>query len=56
MRSKVVPLAVQTGCSKGCRDRAQKLKGSRLDARAFSAFATLDPELAEKASSDAHSL
>ena len=57
VRSKIVPLAVQTGCSNGCNETAQKLKGSRLklaptlvDLRAFA------PAAAPKASSEDHSL
>lgn len=30
VRSKMVPLAVQTGCSKGWRESEQKLNGRRL--------------------------
>jgi len=57
VKSRIVPSAVQTGCSKGCSETAQKLKGSRLkfapkllDLRAFA------PAEAEKASSEDHSL
>ena len=57
VRSKVVPSAVQTGCSNGWRDTAQKLKGSRLKLAAgpfdLRAFAPAD---APKASSLDHSL
>ena len=56
--SKIVPLVVlQTGDLKGCKERAQKLKGSRL--KVLSGAFDLErpePALAEYASSDAHSL
>ena len=59
MSSKIVPVEVQTGCSKGWRDRAQKLKGSRLnDAWVVPAFLeseTPAPALAEKLSAEDHS-
>jgi len=57
VRSKIVPSAVQTGCSKGWSESAQKWKGRRLkfapmllDLRAFA------PAEAENASSEDHSL
>lgn len=53
--SNIVPSAVQTGCLKGCRLAAQKLKGRRLN-EPFGAFKeTLDPLLAENASVEDHS-
>ena len=55
--SKIVPWVVQTGDLKGCKERAQKLKGSRL--KVLSGAFDLErpePALAEYASSDAHSL
>lgn len=56
MRSKMVPSLVQTGCSNGWSDRAQKLYGSRLNAPGTLPLVTPEPALAEKAVSDAHSL
>jgi hypothetical protein len=57
VRSKMVPSAVQTGCSKGWRDTAQKLKGSLLKlAPATPALRAFEPADAPKASSLAHSL
>ena len=58
VRSKIVPSAVHTGCSKGCNDTAQKLKGSRLKlapAPEFADLRALAPALAPKASSLDHS-
>jgi hypothetical protein len=58
VRSKIVPDAVHTGCSKGCRESEQNLKGRRLNEaspvprRALPAPA---PALAPYASSEAHS-
>ena len=55
--SKTVPSDVQTGDLKGWRDKAQKLKGSRL--KVLSGAFNLEipePALAEYASSEAHSL
>lgn len=46
--SKIVPSAAQTGCLKGWRLAAQKLKGNRLKDALLGAFwATFDPALAE---------
>lgn len=57
MRSNIVPSAVQTGCSKGWSETAQKLNGSRLKlAPALSDFRALAPADALKASSEDHSL
>lgn len=59
VRSNIVPSLVQTGCSKGWRDTAQKLNGRRLKLAPAPAFADLRafaPALAEKASSLDHSL
>lgn len=54
--SKMVPLAVQTGCLKGCSDAAQKLKGSRLKDAPFGPLSrTFEPELALNASVEDHS-
>ena len=55
--SKVVPSDVQAGDLKGWRDRAQKLKGRRLNvlSGAFD-LERPEPALAEYASSEAHSL
>ena len=56
VRSNVVPSAVHTGCVNGCRDTAQKLKGSRLKEPAVVPFGLIpEPALAEYASSEAHS-
>lgn len=55
--SKIAPSEVQTGDLKGWRDKAQKLKGSRL--KVLSGAFNLErpePALAEYASSEAHSL
>lgn len=55
--SKMVPSEVQTGDLKGWRETAQKLYGRRLKgAPAPEALARPEPALAEKASSEAHSL
>ena len=55
--SKIVPSRAQTGELKGWREMAQKLKGKRLKAAPEAeAFARPEPALAEKASSEAHSL
>jgi hypothetical protein len=52
----MVPFAVHTGWLKGWREMAQKLKGSRLkEALEPLGPPTLDPRLAENASSDDHS-
>ena len=59
VRSKMVPWAVQTGCSKGWSETAQKLKGRRLKLAPTAAFADLRafaPAAALKASSEDHSL
>jgi hypothetical protein len=57
VRSKIVPSAVQTGCSKGCSDTAQKLKGSLLKlAPATPALRAFEPADAPNASSLDHSL
>jgi hypothetical protein len=54
--SKIVPSAVHTGCLKGRRLAAQKLKGRRRKDAPLGAFAeTLDPALAEYASEEDHS-
>ena len=54
--SKIVPSAVHTGVWKGCRETAQKLKGSRLNVPSGALdLAMPEPALAEYASSDAHS-
>lgn len=54
--SNIVPSAVQTGCLKGWRLAAQKLKGSLLKEEPFGAFCdTFEPALAEYASEDDHS-
>ena len=45
--SKMSPSAVHTGVSKGCRLRAQKLKGSRLKAALLELSRTLEPAAAE---------
>jgi hypothetical protein len=46
--SNIVPSAVQTGCLKGCKLAAQKLKGSRLKFAPLGAFwDTFEPALAE---------
>lgn len=58
VRSKIVPVGVQTGCANGWRESEQKLNGNRLNAACEPprlALATPAPALAEKASSDAHS-
>lgn len=58
VRSKTVPDCVQTGCSKGCSESEQNLKGRRLkDAPPAPSLAlpTPAPALAEYASSEAHS-
>ena len=55
--SKIVPSDVQTGDLKGWRDRAQKLKGRRLNVLSGAFDLEMpEPALAEYASSDAHSL
>lgn len=55
--SKMVPSAVHTGWEKGCKETAQKLKGSRLnEAPDVSPLTVAEPALAEYASSEAHSL
>lgn len=52
-----MPSAVHTGCSKGWRETAQKLKGSRLKfAPAVADLRALVPADALKASSEDHSL
>ena len=53
----MAPSVVQTGDLKGCRERAQKLKGRRLKvvSGAFD-LERPEPALAEYASSEAHSL
>jgi hypothetical protein len=57
VRSKMVPSVVQIGCSNGCRDTAQKLKGSLLKlAPTTPVLRALEPADAPKASSLAHSL
>lgn len=60
VRSNMVPSEVQTGCSNGCSETAQKLKGSRLKLLwprpAFVAFRAFDPALALNASVLDHSL
>ena len=54
--SKIVPSRVETGCLKGCKLAAQKLKGSLLNEDLLGAFKeTLEPALAEYASEDDHS-
>lgn len=54
--SNIVPSAVQTGCLKGWRLAAQKLKGRRLKLEPLGAFwETFEPALAEYASPDDHS-
>lgn len=56
VRSNVVPSAVQTGCSKGWRETAQKLKGRRLkEAPGRSVLRAFAPAEAPKASSLLHS-
>jgi len=53
----MVPSTVQTGCSKGCRDTAQKLNGNLLKlAPATPVLRALEPADAPKASSLDHSL
>ena len=55
--SKIEPSGEQTGDLKGWSEMAQKLNGSLLKgAPAPEAFARPEPALAEKASSEAHSL
>lgn len=55
--SKIEPSGAQTGDLNGWREMAQKLNGSLLKgALAPEAFARPEPALAEKASSEAHSL
>ena len=55
--SKIVPSVVQTGVLKGCRDRAQKLNGRRLNVLSGTFdLRRPEPALAEYASSEAHSL
>lgn len=57
VRSKMVPVAVQTGWEKGWRERAQKLKGRRLkDAPVLVDLRALAPAAEEKASVEDHSL
>lgn len=57
VKSKMVPSAVQTGCSNGCSETAQKLKGSLLKlAPATPDLRALAPADAPKASSLDHSL
>ncbi len=59
VRSNIVPSAVQTGCSNGCKETAQKLKGSRLKdapAPALADLRALAPAEEPKASSEDHSL
>lgn len=57
VRSNIVPCAVQTGCSKGCNETAQKLNGRRLKlAPTLVAFRALAPAAAPNASSEDHSL
>jgi hypothetical protein len=54
--SNIVPSDVQTGCLKGCKLAAQKLKGNLLNVDPFGAFwDTLEPALAEYASEEDHS-
>lgn len=53
--SNIVPSTVQTGCLKGCRLAAQKLKGRRLNEPLGAFWETLDPLLAENASEEDHS-
>jgi hypothetical protein len=53
--SNIVPSAVQTGCLKGWRLAAQKLKGNRLNEPLGAFSETLEPVLAENASDDDHS-
>lgn len=57
VRSNIVPSAVETGCSKGCNETAQKLNGSLLKlAPRLAALRAFAPADAEKASSEDHSL
>ena len=53
--SKIVPSAVQTGCLKGWREAAQKLKGRRLKEPSAGPCLTFEPALAEYASEELHS-
>ena len=45
--SKIVPSTVQTGCKKGWREAAQKLKGRRLKEPEGALRETFEPALAE---------
>ena len=53
----MVPSAEQTGCSKGCNETAQKLKGNRLKfVPALASLRAFAPAAALKESSEDHSL